>query len=61
MASCSQEETFEPDASKVVKGMEFVVSDFPAYDDPQTRVIGTPEDGKTEWEEQNALLSKRRA
>ena len=56
MASCSQEETFEPDAPKVVKGMEFVVSDFPAYDDPQTRTIGTPEDGKTEWEEGDEIL-----
>ena len=56
MASCSQEETFEPDAPKVVKGMEFVVSDFPAYDDPQTRTIGNPEDGKTEWEEGDEIL-----
>ena len=56
MASCSQEETFEPDAPKVVKGMEFVVSDFPAYDDPQTRTIGTPEDGKTEWVEGDEIL-----
>ena len=56
MASCSQEETFEPDAPKVVKGMEFVVSDFPAYDDSQTRTIGTPEDGKTEWEEGDEIL-----
>ena len=56
MASCSQEETFEPDAPKVVKGMEFVVSDFPAYDDPQTRTIGIPEDGKTEWEEGDEIL-----
>ena len=56
IASCSQEETFEPDASKVVKGMEFVVSDFPAYDDPQTRTIGNPEDGKTEWEEGDEIL-----
>ena len=56
MASCSQEETFEPDAPKVVKGMEFVVSDFPVYDDPQTRTIGTPEDGKTEWEEGDEIL-----
>ena len=56
MASCSQDETFEPDAPKVVKGMEFVVSDFPAYDDPQTRTIGIPEDGKTEWEEGDEIL-----
>ena len=56
MASCSQEETFEPDAPKVVKGMEFVVSDFPAYDDPQTRTIGNPEDGKTEWVEDDEIL-----
>ena len=56
MASCSQEEMFEPDAPKVVKGIEFVVSDFPAYDDPQTRTIGNPEDGKTEWEEGDKLL-----
>ena len=56
MASCSQDETFEPDAPKVVKGMEFVVSDFPAYDDPQTRTIGNPEDGKTEWVEGDEIL-----
>ena len=56
MASCSQEETFEPDAPKIVKGMEFVVSDFPAYDDPQTRTIGIPEDGKTEWVEGDEIL-----
>ena len=36
--------------------LQFVVSDFPAYDDPQTRTIGTPEDGKTEWVEGDEIL-----
>ncbi len=53
ITSCSQEEMFEP---AVPQGMRFNVSDFPAYDAPQTRVIGIPEDGKTEWEEGDEIL-----
>ena len=54
MASCSQEEMFEP---AVLQAMNFQVSDFPAFgESAQTRAIGTPEDGKTAWVEGDQLF-----
>lgn len=53
MASCSQEEMFEPVAPQ---GMHFSVSEFPAYGDMQTRAIGTQDAGKTEWADNDKLL-----
>ena len=33
-----------------------VVGEFPAFGDPQTRAIGTPDEGKTSWAEGDELL-----
>ena len=51
--SCEQQ---IEDLPQETAALQFVVSDFPVYDDPQTRTIGTPEDGKTEWEEGDEIL-----
>ena len=51
--SCEQQ---IEDLPQETAASQFVVGDFPAYDDPQTRTIGTPEDGKTEWEEGDEIL-----
>lgn len=53
MAACSQDEMFEP----VQHGntLQFVVGDFPAYD-AATRAIGTPDAGKTAWENGDHLI-----
>ena len=48
MASCSQDEELTPSAE--VQDIRIVVSDFPAFDDAQTRAIGTFDSGKTAWE-----------
>lgn len=47
MASCSQDEVLIPSAE--VQDIRIVVSDFPAFDDAQTRAIGTFDSGKTAW------------
>ncbi|MCE8780839.1 hypothetical protein [Bacteroides thetaiotaomicron] len=49
--SCQQEDDFLPQASE----MQFVVGDFPAYD-AATRAIGTPDAGKTAWENGDHLI-----
>ena len=38
--------------------LQFVVGDFPAFTDRQTRAIGTPDEGKNSWEEGDELLIK---
>ena len=53
LVSCEQQ---IEDLPQETAALQFVVSDFPAYDDPQTRTIGTPEDGKTEWVEGDEIL-----
>ena len=53
LVSCEQQ---IEDLPQETAALQFVVSDFPAYDDPQTRTIGIPEDGKTEWEEGDEIL-----
>ena len=47
MASCTQDEVLTP--STEVQDIRIVVSDFPAFDDAQTRAIGTFDSGKTAW------------
>ena len=47
MASCSQDEVLTPSAE--VQDIRIVVGDFPAFDDAQTRAIGTFDSGKTAW------------
>ncbi len=36
--------------------IQFVVGDFPTFGDSQTRAIGTPDEGKTSWEDGDELL-----
>ena len=36
--------------------VQLVVGEFPAFGDPQTRAIGTPDEGKTSWAEGDELL-----
>ena len=56
ITSCSSEldDTLQP----VENGtLQFVVSDFPAFGDgAQTRAIGTPDEGKTEWVDGDVIL-----
>ena len=55
MASCTsdiEETTATTGKSKV----QFVVGEFPAFGDSQTRAIGTPDAGKTSWAEGDELL-----
>lgn len=49
--SCQQEDDFLPQASE----MQFVVGDFPTYD-ATTRTVGTPDAGKTAWENGDHLI-----
>ena len=51
--SCEQQ---IEDLPQETAALQFVVGDFPAYDDSQTRTIGIPEDGKTEWVEGDEIL-----
>lgn len=53
MASCSQDEVLTPSAE--VQDIRIVVSDFPAFDDAQTRAIGTFDSGKTAWVEGDVI------
>lgn len=53
MASCSQDEVLTPSAE--VQDIRIVVSDFPAFDDAQTRAIGTFDSGKTTWEADDVI------
>mgnify|MGYP003290869757 FL=1 len=58
MASCSEKEMFEPDAQGTT-ALRVVVGDFPAFGgNPQTRAsnIGTPDAGKTAWEEGDEIF-----
>lgn len=55
-ASCSNEldDTLQPVESGT---LQFVVSDFPAFGEgAQTRTIGTPDEGKTEWVDGDKIL-----
>lgn len=50
LVSCSQEEI------PVNQMMQFAVSEFPAFDDADSRTVGTPDLGKTNWQKGDQLL-----
>ena len=55
-ASCSNEldETLQPAGNGA---LQFVVSDFPMFGEgTQTRVIGTQDEGKTAWANEDKIL-----
>ena len=55
-ASCSNEldEVLQPAGNG---SLQFVVSDFPAFgENPDTRVIGTQDEGKTAWEKDDQII-----
>ena len=55
-ASCSNEldEALQPAHNGT---LQFVVSDFPAFEEnPETRAIGTQDAGKTDWEEYDEII-----
>lgn len=35
---------------------QFTVAEFPAFDQPQSRTVGTPDNGKTNWEKGDEIL-----
>ncbi len=57
VASCASD--IEETTTKISNdNLKFIVDDFPAFDDSQTRTIGTPDAGKTAWEDGDELLIK---
>ena len=53
LVSCEQIEDF----SQETTSLQFVVSDFPAFGEgAQTRAIGTQDEGKTAWENEDKIL-----
>lgn len=50
LASCSQEEI------PANKFMQYAVSEFPAFDDADSRAVGTPDLGKTNWQKGDQIL-----
>lgn len=57
MASCASD-IEETTATISNDNIKFVVGDFPAFEDSQTRTIGTQDAGKTSWEDGDELLIK---
>ena len=55
MASCTSD-IEETTATTGKNNVQLVVGEFPAFGDPQTRAIGTPDEGKTSWAEGDELL-----
>ena len=55
MASCTSD-IEEITATTGKSNVHLVVGEFPAFGDPQTRAIGTPDEGKTSWTEGDELL-----
>lgn len=55
MASCTSD-IEETTATTGKSNVQLVVGEFPAFGDPQTRAIGTPDEGKTSWAEGDELL-----
>lgn len=51
-ASCSNE--MEP--VDTTGDTQFTVAEFPAFDQPQSRTVGTPDNGKTNWENGDEIL-----
>ena len=53
LVSCSQEEILPQETS----ALRFVVGDFPTFgESTQTRAIGTPDEGKTAWENGDQII-----
>ena len=57
MASCTSD-IEETTATTGKSNVQLVVGEFPAFGDSQTRAIGTPDEGKTSWAEEDELLLK---
>lgn len=57
VASCASD-IEETTATISNDNIKFVVGDFPAFGDSQTRAIGTQDAGKTSWEDGDELLIK---
>ena len=55
MASCTSD-IEETTATTGKNNIQLVVGEFPAFGESQTRVIGTPDEGKTSWAEGDELL-----
>ena len=55
MASCTSD-IEETTATTGKNNVQLVVGEFPAFGDSQTRAIGTPDEGKTSWAEEDELL-----
>lgn len=55
MASCTSD-IEETTATTGKSNVQLVVGEFPAFEDSQTRAIGTPDEGKTSWAEGDELL-----
>ena len=55
MPSCTSD-IEEITATTGKSNVHLVVGEFPAFGDPQTRAIGTPDEGKTSWAEGDELL-----
>ena len=55
MVSCTSD-IEETTATTGKSNVQLVVGEFPAFGDPQTRAIGTPDAGKTSWTEGDELL-----
>lgn len=55
MASCTSD-IEETTATTGKSNVQLVVGEFPAFEDSQTRAIGTPDPGKTSWAEGDELL-----
>ena len=55
MASCTSD-IEETTATTGKSNVQLVVGEFPAFGDPQTRAIGTPDEGKTSWAVGDELL-----
>ena len=55
MASCTSD-IEETTATTGKSNVQLVVGEFPAFGDSQTRAIGTPDEGKTSWDEGDELL-----
>lgn len=52
--SCNNE--MEP--VDTARDTQFTVAEFPAFDQPQSRTVGTPDNGKTNWEKGDEILMR---
>lgn len=56
VVSCTSDIEEGTSVTKGENDIKLVVGDFPSFGDAQTRAIGTPDEGKTSWEEGDELL-----